>query len=172
MTPLPRFGGEQSIQQNNMKHIDNLTRHIDLVRESCKLLGERLIDGGREEFGRQLIARGYCHDQSKFSGIEWEYLHVGDEVDSNLLKAAIKHHSSTNSHHPEYHFGIENMPEIDVAEMVCDWQARSQEFGNDLRNWVKEVAVEKYNISTSGKQYKWIKNFLDTLLQNSFKKNV
>lgn len=153
-----------------LKHLDNLTRHIDLVRQSCKLLGERLIEQGREEFGKKLIARGYCHDQSKFSGIEWDYLHNGDDIDKELLKEAISHHSKTNSHHPEYWGGIENMPELDVGEMVSDWQARSQEFGNDLREWFKEVAIEKYNIKTGGKQYKWIKNFLDILLQNSFKK--
>ena len=28
------------------------------------------------------------------------------------------------------------MPEISVAEMVCDWYARAQEFGTGLRDWI------------------------------------
>ena len=38
------------------EHLDNLVRHITLVREACILLGERLMDSGRLEFGRLLIA--------------------------------------------------------------------------------------------------------------------
>jgi hypothetical protein len=51
-------------------HIDNLTRHIDLVRAACTLMGKRLIASGRVEFGRLVIAKGYEHDVSKFYGIE------------------------------------------------------------------------------------------------------
>jgi hypothetical protein len=60
------------------------------------------------------------------------------------------------------------MPEICVAEMVCDWYARAQEFGTDLREWIDTDAVQKYRIDTTGQQYQWIQGFLDVLLRSSF----
>jgi hypothetical protein len=62
------------------QHLDNLVRHIELVREACLLLGKRLIARDRQEFGRILIAHGFAHDASKFQGVEWEYLHAGRDV--------------------------------------------------------------------------------------------
>jgi hypothetical protein len=38
------------------EHLENLVRHIELVREAGLLLGKRLIRQGEEEFGRLLIA--------------------------------------------------------------------------------------------------------------------
>ena len=88
------------------EHLENLTRHIHLVRGGCSLLGKRLVAQGRVEFGRLLIARGFSHDTSKFFGVEWEYLHVGDDVNTDKLRAAIQQHVSTNDHHPEFWGGI------------------------------------------------------------------
>lgn len=154
------------------EHLDNLVRHIELVREACVLLGKRLMGQGRQEFGRILIARGFEHDVSKFSGIEWDYLHAGSDVPKDELELAIRQHVRTNSHHPEYWGGIENMPEIAVAEMVCDWYARSQEFGTGVRDWVKSNAIERFRIDTDGEQYRWIQLFLAILLENHFVSNV
>jgi hypothetical protein len=44
---------------------------------------------------RLLIARVFVHDATKFR--------------------------ETNQHHPEYWGGLHRMPDIAVAEMVCDW---------------------------------------------------
>jgi hypothetical protein len=154
---------------NVIEHIDNLTRHIDLVRYNCLLLGKRLIEKNEVQFGVQLIARGFKHDVSKFTGIEWDFLHNGPDVPDKELKYAIDVHQSGNDHHPEYWGGLEEMPRIAIAEMVCDWYARAQEFGTSLREWIDEKAVSKYNINRRGKQFKWIKEFVDILLQDSFK---
>lgn len=150
------------------EHLDNLVRHIDLVREACLLLGKRLMDKGRGEFGRLLIAAGFQHDVSKFFGIEWDYLHAGRDVPKEQLELAIKQHTRTNSHHPEYWGGVENMPEIAVAEMICDWYARSQEFGTSLRDWITENAIDKFKIDLEGEQYKWIVGFVTLLLEDHF----
>lgn len=155
---------------NINEHLDNLIHHIDLVRENCTILGKRLIKQGRKDFGRLLIAQGFVHDQSKFFGIEWEYLHIGPEVDKEHLKDAIKQHVSTNSHHPEFWGGIENMPEIAIGEFVCDCLARSMEFGTNFRDWLTEEAVDKYHIDINGEQWQWIQNFTNLLLQDSFKR--
>lgn len=147
-------------------HIDNLVRHIELVQQGCLLLGKRLIDSGKSEFGRILIAHGFCHDNSKFYGVEWDYLHAGNDVPKDELNVAIKQHSLTNCHHPEHWGDINEMPSIYLAECVVDWYARAQEFGTGLREWIKEKAISKYNISEL--TLKEINGYVDMLLQNSF----
>jgi hypothetical protein len=150
------------------EHLDNLVRHIEKVREACLLLGKRLIAQGRPHFGRLLIARGMVHDVSKFYGIEWEYLENGQDVPEEGRKLAIEHHRRTNEHHPEYWGGVASMPEVAVAEMVCDWYARSQEFGTDLREWIRKEAVPRFNVALDGPQHAWIRTFVDTLVDKPF----
>ncbi len=150
------------------EHIDNLVRHIDRVREACLLLGKRLMAQDRQTFGRLLIARGFVHDASKFYGIEWDLLHAGHDVPEDQMQLAIEHHRHTNPHHPEYWGGMENMPEICVAEMVCDWFARSQEFGTDLRQWIREVAVQRYQIALDGERWRWIEGFVELMVSKPF----
>ena len=149
-------------------HLDALIRHVGLVRDACILLGKRLIARGRPDFGRLLIARGVVHDASKFYGIEWEYLQTGEDVPEHLRKPAIDHHRHTNDHHPAYWGGFENMPEISVAEMACDLFARSQEFGTDLRQWIRETAVPRYRIDPTGEQLRWLEGFVEMLLSKPF----
>ncbi len=151
-------------------HIDNLIRHIELVREACTLLGKRLIKSGRVEFGRLLIAKGFEHDVSKFYGIEYEYLHAGSDTDKEKLQLAMYQHLRTNQHHPEYWGSIENMPELAVYEMVADWYSRSQEFGTSLRDWINNTAMDKYKIVADGEVHRWINKAVDVLLENSFVK--
>ena len=150
------------------QHLDNLVRHIEFVREAGLLLGKRLIAQGRVDFGRLLIAKCHVHDESKFYGIEWQWLHMGPDVPRDVLDPAIQQHRETNPHHPEYWGGFENMPEIAVAEMVCDWYARSQEFGTGLRDWIVKEAIQYYKIDVEGEQYGWVQKFLDVLLQDTF----
>ena len=60
------------------------------------------------------------------------------------------------------------MPDICVAEMTCDLYARAQEFGTGLREWIEEVAMDKYNIDRRGENYKSMMQYVDILLDNSF----
>ncbi len=150
------------------EHLENLTRHVVLVQAATLLLGKRLIAQGRLEFGRILIGNGFCHDNSKFLGIEWDYLHAGRDVPPECLELAWKQHVSTNPHHPEYWGGISMMPEVYIAEMVCDWYARAQEFGTGLRSWIKEHAMERFQIQPGSLQLQQLEGFVDLLLQDSF----
>jgi hypothetical protein len=152
------------------KRLDKVLRHIDNVRDSCLLLGERLIVRGEEEMGRKLIANGHIHDNSKLHGVEWLYLHDDvQESEPEKFKLALMEHVQTNPHHPEYWSGgIDTMPRLYKAEMVCDWHARSSEFGTDLREWAKGKAVRKYKMNHSGRTYKEIKELLDLLLERKF----
>lgn len=151
------------------KRLDALCRHIDNVRLKCQILGERLIEQG-EAMGHKLIANGYIHDNSKFYGVEWKYIHadmMGGVHNESLADAILEHHSK-NKHHPEYWQGISDMPSVYVAEMVCDWAARSSEMGNDLREWIKDHATKKFKMKVQSKIYKEIKKFVDILLDPKF----
>lgn len=153
-----------------IKRLDIILRHIKHVQDNCIVLGEKLIGLGEIDLGRGLIKNGQIHDNSKLSGIEWEYLH-GDvkETDPIHFKLAATQHVTTNFHHPEFWIDINEMPRIYVAELVCDWSARSSEFGNDIREWTKECATKKYKFTCNGKVYKEIKEFTDLLLEKPFK---
>ena len=150
------------------EHLDNLVRHIELVREAGLLLGKRLMRQGEEEFGRLLIARVFVHDATKFYGVEWKYLHVGKDVPQDKLELAVTQHRETNEHHPEYWGGIHRMPDIAVAEMVCDWYARAQEFGTGLRDWIRGQATDRFRIEKDSPQHQWITRFVDLLLEDHF----
>jgi hypothetical protein len=149
-----------------------LTRHIRNVCDNCSLLGEKLILAGEIDLGKQLIANGFLHDSSKFSGIEWENLtgvNVGDDKVSKLkLKLAINHHANTNQHHVDHWRHISLMPKIFLAELVCDLKARSEEFGTDLRQWINEIGIKKWGISQSDNKYKEIMSFVDLLCEKPF----
>lgn len=148
-----------------------LVRHIDNVRQSCEKLGEILIEKGEISLGHMLIANGYCHDQSKFHGAEWLYLN--DETrdkEPSLFTAAHLQHVTTNKHHPEaWEGGIHAMDRLHRAEMVCDWAARSSEFGTDLREFLKGKATKKFDMTVQSTAYKEIKELMSMLLDPAFK---
>lgn len=151
------------------KPIRTLVRHIRSVQDECGLLAERLIEQGRNPLALALVANSMLHDNSKFRGVEWEYLsETAKERHPEQFKAAVIQHHATNPHHPEYWDGIEHMPGVYIAEMVCDWKARSAEFGTDLREWIKDKAIKRWNFTVQSRVYKEIKEYLDLLLDTSF----
>lgn len=151
-------------------HLESLTRHIDLVRSLGLLMGKRLMARGKKDFGVKIISRCYRHDLSKFSGIEWKYLHAGKDVPKELLDEAIWHHANTNDHHPEFSGGINQMCEPQVCEMIVDWTARCQERGVGVRDWIENCAIKKFSIDKSWVQYQWMMEFVDILLEDDFVK--
>jgi len=153
------------------KRLKSLLRHIDNVRSNCLKLGDHLIGDGEEQLGVKLIANGYSHDNSKFTGIEWLYLNDETKLSHpDLFKSAYLQHVSTNKHHPEAWIGgICSMDRLHHAEMICDWAARSSEFGTDLREYLKDKVTKKYNITTRSKAYHQMKTLIDMLLDTPFK---
>lgn len=141
--------------------IDEILRHIHNVSSNCNLLGKKLIAAGEESFGKALIAHGLIHDNSKFFGIEWDDL---NNPDAERRKPAIQQHQRTNPHHPEYWDSIHKMPDIYVAEMVCDWVARAGELGKDVREFIEKEAMINYAFTTGSEVYGKIEKYLDLLL--------
>lgn len=138
-----------------------LMRHIENVKSNALLIAEK-IWAEKPDMARQLIANAYIHDNSKFYGIEWEALVVGDD---KLLEKAIAQHHENNPHHPEYYQSICEMPEVYLIECVCDWKARSEEFGTDMKSWLDKIC-EKYNIGKSSKTFKLIKKYAEMLVEH------
>lgn len=80
---------------------------------------------------------------------------------------ATLHHITTNSHHPEYYsksqanidpkdrdksahaIDVLSMPDIDIAEMVADWQAMSEELKkNTAREWFNKQKDVRWKFSS------------------------
>ena len=167
--------GERKKQQISLElgKVRAILRHIRNVHENCLLLGEKLIERGESLLGRKLIVQGFKHDLSKFLGIEWEQMAPGqnqEQVPTAKLKLrlAIAYHNSTNDHHPEFWTSIHEMPRLAVAELVCDWKARSEEFGSSLRDYVKERATKRWKFCEKDVIYKTIMEFVDLLCEKPF----
>jgi hypothetical protein len=125
--------------------------HVERVRRCLTLLAGVLDCGG------QLIERGKVHDASKYGPEErvpyvWltEYhrrRRGGEPFDypegmAERVRQAIRHHVTSNRHHPEFHADPNDMSDVDVIEMVCDWTAMAQEFGQDggsARGWADKT---------------------------------
>jgi hypothetical protein len=52
--------------------------------------------------------------------------------------------------------------------MVCDWKARSEEFGSSLKDYIDELATKRWNFSKDDRTYKEIMSFVDLLCEKPF----
>lgn len=147
---------------------EDLLTHIRRVQDNAMILAKHWYEQGRTDFARQLLAKAMKHDVSKWAGIEWDYLHRGNDVNPEMLRRAINNHQQTNDHHPEFWGGLENMPEVCVAEMVCDWLARAQEFGTSLKDWIKKTGARNYRFHAAPQQSTWITECVEVLLHQKF----
>jgi len=145
-----------------------LIKHIDYVRTDCDFISEYFLSNNEDLDCLEIMRRGRAHDLSKFDDLEWNHLNGFDDP---LFIEAIKHHRLTNDHHPEFHGSIHNMPRICVAEMVCDWKARSTQFGSDLEQWIEKDAKRIWDFNDNDEVSKTIKEFLNVLLEKPFTRN-
>lgn len=149
--------------------IERTNNHIHLVQGAC----QKIVDN-YPEF-KELIEHGKKHDASKFEEPErtpyielsWRKKEGNKETTDEINKATI-HHIKTNSHHPEYHLkdkeeaninskdrdksdkvvDVSVMPDLDIAEMVADWQAMSEELKtNTAREWFNKVKDVRWHFS-------------------------
>jgi len=152
-----------------LEKLDQILRHIKLVQDACHLLGRRLIQDGDVQLGLNLIRNSFKHDNSKFYGLEWEHIATAVSDNKDIQQLVIYHHRMINDHHPEFWDGIDHMPQVSLAECVCDWYARSTEFATDLREWINKEALDRYDVSKHSKTYKSIKRYVDLLVEKPFK---
>jgi hypothetical protein len=147
--------------------------HIERVRRCLALLAQ-VADCGDE-----LIERARIHDVSKFGPEEripyvWltEYHRCrrnGEPFEyppgvAENVKRAIHHHVTTNRHHPEFHADPNDMSDVDLIEMVCDWTAMAQEFGQNggsARGWADKTIGQR--IAFNADKRRFIYRMIDEL---------
>lgn len=143
------------MHKDKIKHLEETIIHKKMVLEACWKMSRYLDSVGREKEAIEILRRAAVHDNSKlgdeeieaFSTIVNDKSCLGnaekqlDEVKLNIIKI----HWKNNSHHPEHFEHKEDMTEMDIIEMVCDWYARSMEYGNDLIEFVKKRQSERFH---------------------------
>lgn len=142
---------------------NKIMTHIDFVQRNMARLANHDKIGA--VFGLQLARNSYLHDNSKLWGVEFEYLNEDTKQDKpELFLAALNHHRKTNKHHPEFWpQGIWDMPQVYIAEMVCDCVARGQELCTDLEDWFSVVMPKKYNFGENDKVFDDIQKYFSYL---------
>ena len=141
--------------------------HIDLVHRNLAALAEL------PEYSEEIVDRGEIHDASKFIPperlpyiwlTEFHRRRQNDEVFTypegveEQVQAAVRHHVTSNRHHPEFHVSPDEMSDTDIIEMVCDWTAIAQELGGmegSARPWADRTIGnrEHFNFGEVKKQF-------------------
>ena len=123
------------------------------------------LAGKYPEMRAELLQRAAKHDLHKFSkeGKEpytWlthKYKCLREKVpfDSpgkameKRMETVVDDHYKCCPHHPEYHATPDAMSEVDVAEMICDWQAVSDEYGSDINAWIDDNVGKRWKFDES-----------------------
>lgn len=140
-----------------IEHFETRTQeHIDRVKKFLLLL-----DGAGDFTPEELTQRGEAHDADKFSDEKFipyvwvtEYYRIknsGQEVPADVKQAydatreALGDHVTINRHHPESHEDLNDMTDLDVAEMVSDWSAMAEELGEgSALGWADKHVGKKW----------------------------
>jgi hypothetical protein len=139
--------------------------HIDRVRRCLAVMATVT------RYADELNERALIHDASKYGPNEripyiWltefhrcrcagEPFTYPDGMEDRV-RAAIDHHVTTNRHHPDFHSDPNDMTDVDMIEMVCDWTAMSQEFGQDggsALGWANKTIGNRLHLSDERKRF-------------------
>lgn len=165
--------------QLTTKKMENL--FIQRTKNHIRLVTQNLLklEGFMNLQVNELYQLGINHDKSKFIEpertayiwITWEYYCKSKQIEFRCpdsiavrVKHGHRHHILNNCHHPEAYDDIDSMTTLDMAEMVCDWTAISQENldpSGSCYQWACEHVDSKWNFSKSKKDL--IFNFIEEL---------
>ena len=159
-----------------------IKEHIQNVRNSYNTRKSKiqLVLGLSEGDMQELENRIKNHDNSKWSNDEFDayrrHFHsVSDkekEDSEEDFKKAWKHHYTVNDHHPEY-WKNTDMPNIAIAELICDWEAMSRKFGGNPLEYFEKNKAElkaKMNEYSYNAIYNALKNIYD--IKTNLKESV
>lgn len=139
------------------KTLQDTLIHKKWVIDTCTKMAEHLETEGKHELAILLMKRAAIHDNSKFQPDELDSLaqlmgtnngmtdpnYVLTTSDRRLIESHWKH----NRHHPEFYKSSDEMQEIDIIEMVCDWAARSLQFKTHLMDFVTTRQENRFHFS-------------------------
>ena len=162
-------------QEELLNQINDTIVHKKYVLESCHILAKYLILKGKREIAIELLKRACVHDLSKFENDELSAL-ANISNDMSLMKSAnsslspekklaIELHWENNTHHPEYYKSANDMTELDIMEMVCDWHARSMQYDTNLIEFVKKRNEDRFHFEE--KMFKKILRYCNILVGNN-----
>lgn len=156
------------------------TEHIERVRHCLDVLADA------SPHGDELRDRAAVHDDSKFGEAEREpYIWLTEyhrcrrndepfqypDGMEDRVRQAIQHHVTTNRHHPDCHDDPNDMTNVDLIEMVCDWTAMSQEFNQDggsARGWADKTIGKRVQFNDDRRAFVYDTiDLLDSLLKPS-----
>ena len=154
-------------------HIRDTLLHKSYVIKACLKMFDYLVENDKCELGILLLQRANIHDNSKLVGPELKLLSdiYGNQsafIDPNILlsekeRSIIEEHWHHNCHHPEHFENICEMSELDIIEMVCDWYARSMQFGTDFLDFVKTRQDTRFHFPKE--MFDKILGYCDVLVQ-------
>ena len=145
-------------KQRTSEHIARVVKYMDLLKG---------FEEGQSLSDEALTSRAKAHDKDKYSSKElilpylWitEYYRVKNEEGEDKISPALQRqydladeasgkHVETNPHHPEAHENLEDMSQLDLAEMVCDWAAMAEELGEGSpKGWADKNVGTKWKFS-------------------------
>ena len=156
------------------KHIERVQKFCRKIEEYDKDRFKGLIEQAEDHDASKLkepeltpyiyVTWSYkCKDD----GVDWE---PPDDMDDKMNKAT-EHHVKSNRHHPEFHCSKEvelinrkdrdkppeemidatKMPELDIAGMVADWCAMSEEKDSKPKDWADKNVNVRWKFSDDQK---------------------
>lgn len=165
--------------EKRIEHFNELCNHKKILIDSCRILSIYFLNNGDEESALKLMKRAFIHDISKLSNFEF---HAADAFDSFVKnsnnreyvfsvdeKVFLNEHWRNNKHHPEHWDDVYNMTDIDIAEMVCDWHARSVEFNDDLKKYIEHRQNTRFSFPED--IYNKILHYADILVNETLSAN-
>ena len=139
--------------------------HIERVRKCLTVMASIT------KYSDELKQRARVHDASKYGPEErvpytWltechrcrragEPFAYPEGIEAQV-RSAIDHHVTTNRHHAEFHSNPNDMTDVDLIEMVCDWTAMSQEFkqdGGSARGWADKTIGHRLKLNSDRREF-------------------
>ena len=165
-------------------------KHISLVQKYCKKIQEydpEMFDGLIEQAENHDQSKFEQPEIDPYVLITWQYKCKDDGVDFDIpdgtkekMSRATEYHVNNNRHHPEFHseqkvdlINRENrdkppkkivdatkMKDLDIAEMVADWLAMSEEKDDNPKNWADKNVNVRWKFTDKQKDliYELIEN--------------
>jgi len=158
-------------EQRTAKHINLVQKYCQLIHNYDPERFSGIIKRG-EEHDQSKYAEP---EVEPYIYITWDYRCKDLEKDPGIseemrdkMDKATEHHIKHNKHHPEYHDNSRDsnlinrkdrdaipdkiidataMKDIDIAEMLADWCAMSEEKGNSPREWADKNVNKRWKFT-------------------------
>ncbi len=166
--------------------LDRTKKHISLVQKAAKKIVKKYPEFSKliGQVKKHDESKFEEPELIPYISLTWKKTHKDSDNAKELShkeEKAMLHHFKVNSHHPEYHLenkesinidssnidklakcvDVSFMPDIDIAEMIADWQAVSEELKTGTpREWLNKQKDVRWSFSK--KQEKLIDKLIKT----------